>query len=94
MTEVGKVRTWWFYIRCGDIKYYIERPPVSLSQVVTTDALRQAVSEPSVAEQVQSLLPQTGEDPAAIVSSPQFQQVKNINWHSLIVHVTIYYSFM
>ena len=46
--------------------------------MVTSDALRQAVNEPSVAEQLQSLLPETGEDPVAIVSSPQFQQVKRV----------------
>lgn len=51
-----------------------EHPAINLSQVVTSDALRQAVSEPSVAEQLESLLPETGEDPVAIVSSPQFQQ--------------------
>ena len=46
--------------------------------MVAGDALRQAVSEPSVAEQLQSLLPETGEDPVAIVSSPQFHQVNRI----------------
>ena len=59
--------------------YCVEHLPINLSQVVTSDALRQAVSEPSVAEQLQSLLPETGEDPVTIVSSPQFQQVKRIN---------------
>lgn len=56
----------------------VEHLPINISQVVTGDALRQAVSDPSVAEQLQSLLPETGEDPAAIVSSPQFQQVTSL----------------
>lgn len=56
---------------------YVENPPINLSQVVTGEALRQAVGDPTVNEQLQSLLPETGEDPGAIVSSPQFQQVKN-----------------
>lgn len=55
--------------------YFVEHPPINLSQVVTGDALRQVAGDPSVAEQLQSLLPETGEDPVAVVSSPQFQQV-------------------
>ena len=60
---------------------YISVCRESSNQFVTgghCDALRQAVSEPSVAEQLQSLLPETGEDPVAIVSSPQFHQVNTI----------------
>ena len=80
MIEVGKVRNkkiyhtkqWSYTFLC------VGNPPINLSQVVTGDALRQAVSEPSVADQLQSLLPETGEDPVAIVSSPQFHQVNRI----------------
>lgn len=54
---------------------------VSLSQVVTGEALREAARDPAVIEQLQPLLPETGEDPVAVVSSPQFQQVR-CNTHS------------
>jgi len=45
--------------------------------VVTGEALREAAGDPAVIEQLQPLLPETGEDPVAVVSSPQFQQVCN-----------------
>ncbi|XP_065897813.1 proteasomal ubiquitin receptor ADRM1-A-like [Dysidea avara] len=53
-------------------------PPVSLSQVVTGEALREAAGDPAVIEQLQPLLPETGEDPVAVVSSPQFQQAVGV----------------
>lgn len=62
--------------------------------MVTGDALRQAVGDPSVAAQLQSLLPETGEDPVTIVSSPQFQQVNRIiDFFQLTAPVQMYICF-